>query len=74
MRRTLSDGSSWPAPTADLEWTLRYGQPTREQLLAAASVVNAYAALVYSVPRARRDLVCREMRRPAVDDSGKEGE
>jgi hypothetical protein len=62
MRRVLSDGSSWPEPRADLEWTLRYGNPTREQLLSAAGVVSAYESLVYDSTRSKRDLVCREMR------------
>lgn len=70
MRRTLSDGSSWPAPPSVLEWTLRYGEPTREQLLAAAGVVSAYESLVYGSTREKRDLVCREMRRPAAIHDG----
>lgn len=40
----------WSAPTAqaasELEWTLRHGAPTREDLLCAASILNAYRHLL----------------------------
>jgi hypothetical protein len=45
--------TSWPMPGADetdgadsLEWTLRYGEPTRSDLLAAADRLRAYRALI----------------------------
>ena len=61
-RLVLSDGSSWPVPNGDLEWTLRYGEPTRRDLLAAASILSAYFALVAQSAVPKRNLVCREMR------------
>lgn len=44
--------TSWPMPGAtdhhgsDLEWVLRYGEPTRQDLLSAAAVIAAYDALI----------------------------
>lgn len=44
--------TSWPLPDAgeadreSIEWQLRYGQPDRSTLLAAAGIVEAYAALI----------------------------
>jgi len=42
------DGMSWPNPTdpLDVEWSMRYGNPSREQMLVAASFVAAYRHLV----------------------------
>ena len=43
----LDDGTTWPNPLdpGDVEWTLRYGAPTRAQMLHAASVLAAYRRL-----------------------------
>lgn len=39
--------TSWPMPGAtDLEWVLRYGTPTRQDLLGAADIIAAYRALI----------------------------
>lgn len=44
--------TAWPLPDAgeadhdSLEWRLRYGQPDRSTLLAAAGIVAAYGALI----------------------------
>lgn len=68
MRIDLSDGSSWPRPAleSDPEYgvghTLRYGTPTRGDLLRAAAIVDAYGYLVAESTKAKRDLVCREIR------------
>lgn len=68
----LSDGSSWPRPAleSDEEYgvghTLRYGSPTRSDLLVAASIIDAYGYLVMESTRDKRDLVCREIRAAAV--------
>ena len=42
------DGMQFPDPRDPLsvEWSLRYGEPSREQLLVAASFVAAYKQLV----------------------------
>ena len=44
--------TSWPMPGAtdhhgsDLEWVMRYGEPTRQDLIAAADRIRAYRALI----------------------------
>lgn len=64
----LSDGSSWtlPAVESDDEYgvghTLRYGTPSRSDLLVAASIIDAYGYLLVQSTREKRDLVCREIR------------
>lgn len=67
MSRLLLDGgASWPSPrgVGDLEWTLRYGEPTQADLMAAARIVATYLhilthpagteAIVRQVRQARR--------------------
>jgi hypothetical protein len=70
----VSDGSSWPRPAleSDDEYgighLLRYGTPTRSDLLVAASVIDAYGYLIMESTREKRDLVCREMRTAAKEE------
>lgn len=56
-RYTTFDGMTWPRVGTNLEWTLRYGTPTREDLLLAASVAAAYEALVEASAATRGDVV-----------------
>lgn len=59
------DNMSWPAPGSDLGDLSRiftYGEPTRNDMLVAASVINAYAELI-RCPRTKRDYVVRELRK-----------
>lgn len=42
-----------PEDPARVEWSLRYGTPTREQALVAASYVAAYKQLVGDTARSR---------------------
>jgi hypothetical protein len=64
----LSDGTTWPRPDlesdadAGLAWRLTYGEPTRADLLQAASVIRAYGYLLTETTRTRRDQVCRDVR------------
>ena len=46
----------WPNPTdpSDLEWTLRYGMPTQEDLYLAASYIAAYRTLF---DKTQKDLI-----------------
>jgi hypothetical protein len=71
IRKTISDGSTWPRPA--LESDNEYGladilswkplaDVTQSQLLEAAEIIDAYGYLVMESSRAKRDLVCREMR------------
>lgn len=52
--------TTWPMPDAgesdhdSIEWTLRYGNPTRSQMLEAAEIVAAYGALVACGTAARQ--------------------
>lgn len=48
-------GMTWPNPHAleEMAWRLRYGQPTKVDLLLAASVVGAYRQLVEDSQRER---------------------
>ena len=45
--RLQFDGWTWPHPdrVADIEWQLRYGRPTRQQLLEAAGMLSALLQL-----------------------------
>ena len=69
---TTSDGSSWPRPAleSDEEYgighKLRYGKPTRSDLLVAASIIDSYGYLVMQATQKKRDLVCREIRAAAL--------
>ncbi len=64
------DGMSWPLPgerLERLEHTLRYGEPTQEDLLLAASVLSAYGAMVASTSRSRAHVV--QMLRKAMEQT-----
>lgn len=65
--RRLSDDSTWPVIEHDddidsVQWRLRYGTPTPEDIRYAASVIAAYEYLVYEASRDKSALVCRELR------------
>ena len=63
----ISDGTTWPSAgkeTRDLNWRLRYGDPNRQDMLQAASVLSAYLALV-EAPEKKRRVVVRDLRRAA---------
>lgn len=49
------DDMTWPHPhdPTDVEWRLRYGEPTRSDLLVAASYIGAYRQLVDDAQRVR---------------------
>lgn len=66
LRWAAFDGMIWPIPdrgAAELEWRLRYGlgTPDRSDLLAAASIVAAYAQMVRD-PQSKRNAVVRCLR------------
>ena len=69
MSILIGDGSSWPRPAmeADEDYgighKLRYSATlTKSDRLVAASIIDAYGYLVAESTRAKRDLVCREIR------------
>lgn len=55
------EGTTWPMPEHDeddsLEWKLRYGTPTKQDLLVAASYLNAYGCLVRATDKKRAEVV-----------------
>lgn len=58
------NGMSWPNPADphEVQYALRYGTPTREQLLLAATFIGAYQQLVED-PRRVRDQKVAGIRR-----------
>lgn len=65
----FDDGTCWPREDISseeheesLEWRLRYGQPTRSDLLDAAGYIGAYGALLRKTQR-RRNEVCSALRK-----------
>ena len=67
-RVTVSDGSTWPRPAINTDPhygvsnRLRYGKPTRADLLEAAEIADAYGHLVLEATQMKRGLVVRELR------------
>ena len=61
--------TTWPLPDAgdadrnSVEWMLRYGQPDRSTLLAAAEIVAAYGALVADATTTEQTKVLAALRR-----------
>lgn len=72
------DGMAWPVPckrTAELVRTLVYGDPTKNDLLLAAAVIEAYRQ-IFADTAAQRALVVREVRKgpnvtPNTGDKGR---
>lgn len=62
----------WPCPVEkimDIEWRLRYGEPTEEDLLCAASVISAYAAMIWKT-QAERNRIIKNIRHVAESNEG----
>lgn len=59
----LDDGTVWPNPTDpnEVQWRLRYGTPTKSDLLVAASMMSAYRELAGQTHK-RRSTVVRLLR------------
>jgi hypothetical protein len=57
------DDMTWPNPEDPLmiEWKLRHGEPTKNELMVAASMIAAYKQLVYDTV-ARRNAKVRGIR------------
>lgn len=56
------DEMVWPLPGPDLEWALRYGNPTREQILHAASILEAYQQTITDTQK-KRNFVFGELQK-----------
>ncbi len=50
---------TWPHPhdPLEVEWSLRYGAPSREQMRTAASIIAAYRELVDEPVRRRNEKI-----------------
>lgn len=62
--RTEFDGQTWPVPGErmdEVEWQLRYGEPTAQARLIAASVLAAYRTLI-NCSSAKRNQVASKLR------------
>jgi hypothetical protein len=59
--------TTWPAPetSGDIEHALRYGEPTRSDLLVAASYIAAYRMLTLEHTATRRAEVVRQLKAAA---------
>lgn len=63
---------TWPLPMGPVEWKLRYGSPTKEDLLAAAGILAAYHQMIFD-PESKRRKIIKGLRW-AYDDRGPEEE
>lgn len=73
-RYAVFDGMTWPNPDTAVAWTLKYGVPSREDLLFAASIIDAYQTLVTMPVKRRRGIIARlreAMRLSAAAPSGR---
>mgnify|MGYP003577776373 CR=1 FL=1 len=55
----IFDGMTWPFPCErlnEVEWRLRYGEPTQQDRMLAASVMSAYTALIYKTQKERNHI------------------
>jgi hypothetical protein len=55
-RNAFFNGMTWPL-THGLEWTLRHGEPKKEDLLHCVSIVGAYTALIQKTQKDREKVV-----------------
>jgi len=65
MYRKIDD-MVWPQPGEkmnDIEWKLRHGAATKDELMAAASIISAYRQLIAD-PQKKRNMVIRVLRSP----------
>jgi hypothetical protein len=67
------DQMGWPKPNPDLEWTLRYGEPNKNQLLLAAWIVQAYGDLITVKNQKDRNYICGVIKQASAPVSAKEG-
>lgn len=68
----LDDGTVWPNPAdpTEVQWRIRYGTPTRSDLLIAAAHMHAYQELVMQTDKRRTDVV-RGLRRAMTERAGR---
>lgn len=67
VRTKTADGAAWPRigeGMEDLEWRLRYSEPSTPDIMAAAAVVNAYGTMV-RLTQGKRNKVCKLLQEDA---------
>lgn len=57
---------TFPLPDSDLECTLRYGNPTRKDLLRAAGILDAYSSLILNKTQKDRNMICKILKGVAL--------
>jgi hypothetical protein len=73
----LDNGTAWPRAALDSDerglagvaWRLQYGNPTQADMQTAASVMSAYASLVWK-PKRLRDAIVAALRAAEDDQTG----
>lgn len=63
---THFDEMCFPQPgeqLSEIEWRLRYGLPSKQDLLVAASAISAYSELVLRKTQKERNKICKTLRR-----------
>lgn len=53
---------TWPLPSSDLQQSLRYGSPTKKELLLAADILSAYRQAIIDSQK-KRNFVFKELKR-----------
>lgn len=63
------DGMTWPNPVDPngVQWRLRYGTPSKSDLLVAASFMHAYSHLI-ELPRREREQRISALRAAATEE------
>lgn len=59
--------STWPLPDNDLEWRLRSGDYSDEDIIAAANILSAYEIMVFD-PEKKRRVVIKKIREAVEND------
>ncbi len=64
----IIEDMSWPMPDNELEWKLRYGNPTRTEILQAASILSAYSQMTLFDTKKKRDKICKKITDEAIEE------
>jgi hypothetical protein len=67
------DEMGWPLPDGELEWRLRYGNPTMSDRYMAASILSAYQALICRKTQKQRNRIAMVVKWAAEHNAGKLG-
>ena len=66
----IFDDMTWPKPgekMGELEWRMRFGTPTKGDLLSAAAIIHAYRKMIFDTQK-KRNMIIRELRRKKEED------